>query len=263
MTCAQSLRALFVTVVTLYGSAVFAQTDTESRAGAPGQLSPDADQIRAAVVGVTDAILRPGALRNLPEQLTAADRERLGDSLSQLRDDALDQKLNQLRQEWKIKYGGELDLQRNQAAFNDPSIKILPGDVTDAARLAGERVDAAREPRANDNESAATTKPSAAHAGSDKVATIVFPTAPTGTRTSQPAIVKLVANDNGRDQQTPFELNVVAQSLSKQFHPVLPLISPAAHRLPSAGSPPIGRVGGPAGNPDRKKSHSATWEPTN
>jgi len=225
MTCAQSLRALFVTVVTLYGSAVFAQTDTESRAGAPGQLSPDADQIRAAVVGVTDAILRPGALRNLPEQLTAADRERLGDSLSQLRDDALDQKLNQLRQEWKIKYGGELDLQRNQAAFNDPSIKILPGDVTDAARLAGERVDAAGEPRANDNESAATTKPSAAHAGSDKVATIVFPTAPTGTRTSQPAIVKLVANDNGRewkiDLPDPLDAKRLDQNLSRHLDMIL------------------------------------------
>src|SRR3954447_2112100 len=132
MTCAQSLRAMIVVIASVCcGSAALAQTDTESRAGAPGQLSPNADQIRSALVQVTDAVLRPGGLRNLPDQLAPADRDRLGESLSQLRDDALDQKLNQLRQEWKNKYGGELDLARNQIAFNDPSIKILPGDVSE------------------------------------------------------------------------------------------------------------------------------------
>jgi hypothetical protein len=117
---------------------------------------------------VTEAALTKGGFNDVVQRLTEADRNRIGDSeptSEQL--DVLDGRIEQIRQAWQQKYNQDFAIDDRLVVFDD-RFQVLVGEVSDRARVAGERVGDAPAPA-----------PAPGVARDDRetrdVATVVFP----------------------------------------------------------------------------------------
>ena len=106
--------------------------------------STDAKHIRSAMAQTVDDALTPHGASNLFNDFSSEDAARLvkGPKVSY---DDVDARIAQIRKDWRDKYHQDLVMADRQTAFNDPAVRIYPGEAGENARMAGERLHAGGE----------------------------------------------------------------------------------------------------------------------
>jgi hypothetical protein len=101
------------------------------------------EEIHDVLAQVAEAAMTKDGLDDLVERFVDADRNRIGQNQAALDDnDALDAKIAQLQDDWKAKYSAEFDIKDEDALYGQGFAMISEGEIPEAARTAGERLNA-------------------------------------------------------------------------------------------------------------------------
>jgi len=114
-----------------------ARADNTRGGMAAHQQSPAAKDVRETISQATSAAVQ-GKFEDLAKRFTAEDRKRLGDAFKD--NQALRDRWTQFSNDWKAKYNQDFDSGHIDKALADASVRIFQGDLTDRARMAGERM---------------------------------------------------------------------------------------------------------------------------
>jgi len=94
-------------------------------AGVTPKVLDNFKQIRKVLASATDAAVTKGGFDNLIDRLTSPDRKRIGD-FSEHEFAELDGRIDQIRKNWKLKYGDDLNM---TDAFLDGFVVITEGEI--------------------------------------------------------------------------------------------------------------------------------------
>ena len=112
-------------------------------------LAPDVEQIRDTLGSATEAALTPGGLDDLMERFVDADRNRMGKSgVDDKEHDTLNAIVNQIRQSWKSKYGGDFDVDDEMKVF--APFPVVQGEIGNRPQLAASTIGTADRLAGND-----------------------------------------------------------------------------------------------------------------
>jgi hypothetical protein len=112
-----------------------------AQAGA-GAQDAHTSEVRFIIARVTDAALSEGGSAQLLAYLADEDRQRLSENQDR-KNPQLQQNIEKLKQVWQQKYNRPFEIGTRRLAFDDTRLRVMEGDMSDAARTAGERVGAA------------------------------------------------------------------------------------------------------------------------
>lgn len=115
---------------------------TKDALGIGKSATASGEEINDLLAQVVEAAFTKAGLDDMAERFVDADRNRLGQNQDALTNNAdLDGLVDQLQKDWKSKYGAEFDIGDEDKVYGSFAL-ISEGEITGAARTAGEKVDA-------------------------------------------------------------------------------------------------------------------------
>jgi hypothetical protein len=121
----------------------------------PGQVAPDADDIREIVAQITQAAATKSGLDDLVERFASSDRKRLeNDSFLKQDHSVLDGRIAEFQKDWKARYNEDFKIHNANKVLGDSFAMVLQHRLGDEARLASERMGGNPNPPINTNRDA-------------------------------------------------------------------------------------------------------------
>src|SRR5262245_59210958 len=127
-------------ILLIGGLSIFDLSARAQDMGSAGRVLTSATpQVRQMVSQVTSAAMQ-GNFSELADQLSEADRTRLGNQLGH--NATISDRYTQFQQDWRAKYGQDFSATNLDAALATSGLAVYQGEPYDTARTASERIDA-------------------------------------------------------------------------------------------------------------------------